>query len=161
MKTEHGMQLLPDTLAAPKRATKKRQLTSGQKVGVAAVGVLSALTGGAMANAAHSRADADAINQAQPACEVTVRNGEGPSAVQARVTEAGDDVMHEHVEAWTVDGSGNAVKRTPQNTPNFMVNGSMGLQRGDKLRIDHVDPAVCIKVGAPIVEASQSQVHGQ
>ncbi len=126
---------------APKPRRETRTTYNTRRAVVAAGLLLTAFAGkGVYDNVKDYQA-----NQAEPICEVPVHSGDTLSGIEAKIKAAGDDVRGEPVEVWTTGPDSH--KRTFETDPRTFYTGSMGMQPGDNLRIEHVDPAACIDVG--------------
>ena len=144
----------PELSAAQRRADADRQIQIDQKKAArrsARNRLIATATGAGMLLGAgvgvlvKGRVDAINANNAQPACDVPVKRGTTIDGIRQNMSASGDS------EVGTVHAiMPNGRERTPKNTPNFYVAGAMGIQPGDVLEFEHVDPAVCIAVeGAP------------
>lgn len=125
---------------SPKPRRESRATYNVRRAVVAGGLLLSAFAGkGVYDNIGDERA-----NQKQPACEVPVHSGDTIFGIQAELEAAGDYVRGDLVRVQTPGPDSR--ERTAQTDKHF-YNGSQGMQPGDTLIINHVDPAACEDVG--------------
>jgi hypothetical protein len=145
-KPKQGLAEKVGMVGAPLTRTKEKATLYGNrrlKLAATVAGLGLALATGKVVE---SKVSDFADNRAQPVCEVPVQRGDTISGIESRLKAAGDDVRGEKEEVWT--HGPNSRQRTPDTDPNdFYVNGQMGMQAGDTLKIEHVDPNACLEVG--------------
>lgn len=125
---------------------------------VAGTGMLVGAASGAFVM---NKIDSKREHNANPACAVSAGVGDSLSKIK---TELGSS---DGVQIWVTTGRDAPFKRNEKNTRNFYnPNTSSGLQAGDEVVVDHVNPKVCMNVGGvvlnevtphAIVEASVDQ----
>lgn len=138
----------PDMARPPRKASKK---TVRRVIGA---GLLSAgIFGGALTHTVEQSIDNAAANSAQPSCDVAPEGtGDGAGVIRDSVTEAGDDVSGEGYDIVRNHGAGKI--RDPRDSSSW-VRGERLVAVDDVVRIEHVDPNVCLAVGGKVVAASQ------
>jgi hypothetical protein len=97
---------------------------------------------------------ASAEGQPQPACEVPAYSGDTAQKARDSITAAGDNVQLEMATIWTPekkgDYEGQYRQRDPEHDP-VTADGSIQVSPGDNIRIENVDPQVCVQVGGHVV----------
>lgn len=134
------------------RPTLPRPLTRRFRRGMAVTLLAAgAVTGAVADHYIEGAIDKSTANNKQPACDVPVRGGDNLSVARKRITMAGDSGDEAQV---LIGDSGHNV-RNSNNTPGYFLNSSMGMQPGDRVEFQHVDPNACLKAGGQVIKSSQ------
>lgn len=137
-----------------------RQFRRRMSAAVAGTGMLVGAIGGATVM---NRVDGIREHNSNTACAVPAHDGDMLDTLEAKLGSSDD------VQIYVTTGPDAPFKRNEKNTRNYYnPNNSFGLQAGDEVVVNHVDPNVCINVGGvvlaevspqAVVEAASQQAH--